>query len=766
MRIAYLSSSIIPSQKANSIQVVKMCNAFSESGHEVTLFCRLSKQHKDFNINDLKKYYGIKNDIELCRVSASNCSLLGGLEYAFKVYKSLNDLNINPDILYGRNLYSLIACHKLNIPIIYESHAAPTPGKRKILESYLFSGPQFKLLVVINKYLYDFYINNFNIFKNNPQKIILAPDGADLPETFTETQKINSCDKTPIIGYAGSLYPGKGIETIIKIVKVMPEYNFSIAGGTDSQIKTFKENYELNNINFEGFIPHSLIPEFLSKCDVLLAPYSDKVYCEDNKKTNISDWMSPLKIFEYMASQKPIIASNLPAIREILEDNKTSLLIDPDDISSWKKSIVKILCKPDFAKEISKNAYELLKRKYTWNIRVENIFKILKLKKSSNRIINKRSHKPIVIHIIGDLNVGGTERNLLKILSKLNNMYFEHRIITLFEQGKLADKFKAAGIRVDCANISKNIFSLISYKTVLKLIKKIKLINPVIIQTWLYHSNNFMNIFSKMLNIPIINSIRHDNPGSGSLKTVISAYLGAYISKIFNNRIIYCSESSFKNHTNIGYSQNKSFIITNGFIIPEIDKNQSNVQLKEKLNIPNSYKIAVNIGRYCSEKDYPTLFHSIKLVIDQYPQIVFILCGKGLENNNPTLSKINFFSEIKSNLILLGSQTNIENIMAGADFLVSSSSSEAFPNVIAEAMSVRTPCIATNTGETSKIIGDTGIVVEPKNPTALANAILKLSKCDKNRLYILGINAQNRIRNNYSLENSITQFENLYLSLI
>ncbi len=99
MRIVYLSSSIIPSQKANSIQVVKMCNAFAELGHEVTLFARLSEQNNDFSTNDLKNYYGIQNNIELYRLSASNCRLLGGLEYAFKVCRAIKKLNINPDIL-------------------------------------------------------------------------------------------------------------------------------------------------------------------------------------------------------------------------------------------------------------------------------------------------------------------------------------------------------------------------------------------------------------------------------------------------------------------------------------------------------------------------------------------------------------------------------------------------------------------------------------------------------------------------------------------
>ena len=760
MKIAYLSSSVIPSQKANSVQVVKMCNAFSELGHEVTLFAKTSEKPNSSDSEDIKEYYGINYPFKIHRLSASNIRLLGGLEYAYKVYNKIKDLKINPDILYGRNLYALTVCQKLNRPIIYESHATPVFG-RKLLEKYLFSLPQFKKLVVINKALYDYYINNFTIFKNNPKKILLASDGADLTKVISNRKIININNKSPIIGYSGSLYPGKGIDTIIELAKIMPEYNFVIAGGSEDEIKRFKKTYKLNNLYFHGFVTPSDIPAFLSECDILLAPYSQKVYSDNNKKINLADWMSPLKIFDYMSSGKPIIASNLPAIREILEDSKTAVLVDCDDISAWRNSIVKILCKPDFAKTISENAYELLKNKYTWKTRAEMVLSFVDSKNLSKYKV-KKAKKPVIVHIIGDLNVGGTERNLLKILSKMNNKHFEHRVITLFEPGKLTDYFIKAGIKVDCVKISKSLFSLNRPKAIFGLLKLIKFINPVIIQTWLYHSNNLIDLLSPFINKPIINSIRHDDPNAGTLKTRISAKAGAYISKIFNYPIVYCSVNSFKNHTKIGYSKNKTLIISNGFTIPEIDKKESKKHLKEKYNIPDNYKIAVNVGRFCPEKDYPTLFHTIKLVIDKHPQIVFILCGKGLERNNPKLSKLAYFSDIKTHLILLGSQSNIENIMAGTDFYVSSSSSEAFPNVIAESMSVRTPCIAANVGETSKIIGHTGIVVKPKNPIALANAVLKFINCGDAKLSILGLKAQKRIRKYFSLEKCISQFENLY----
>ena len=762
MKIVYFSNSYIPSEKANSIQVMKMCNAFSESGHDVTLFAKSSGNNNNADITSIQEYYGIKNNFNIFHVSASNFRLFGGLEYSYKAVKTLKNSNINPDIIYGRNLYALIACLKLNKPIVYESHTAPVSGKKQ-LECYLFSKPQFKRLIVINKSLYNYYFKNFDIFKKYPNKILLAADGADIESSYLkETKGIEK----PLIGYAGSLYPGKGIETIIKIAKLMPELNFAIAGGSPAQIAQLQKNNKLNNLIFKGFLKPSEIPQFLSQCNILLAPFSNEVYSENFKKINYSDWMSPLKIFEYMASKKPIIASNLPAIKEILEDKKTALLIDYNNISEWKNSIIKILCKPDLAKKLSNSAFELLKNNYSWELRAERVLKNISSKTLSNTVIAKSNNKPIVLHIIGDLNVGGTERNLLKIIPKLNNQFIEHRVLTLFEPGILAEDFIKVGIKVESAFIPRNIFNIISTNAVLKLIKQIRRINPTIIQTWLYHSNNLINLIYPFLKRATINCIRHEDPNAGSIKTKISAYLGAYISKIRDNFTIYCSETSLKKHVSIGYSNKRVLVVPNGFIIQNIDKIEAKTYLKIRLNIPDNYKIAINVGRYCPEKDYPTLFQSIKLVIEKKPDIVFILCGKGLEMNNSQLCSLPEYSSIKNHLILLGNQYNIEKIMAGADFLVSSSSSEAFSNVIAESMSVGTPCIATNVGESQNIVGDTGLIVEPQNPSKLANAIIKMMETADKDLCSLGIKARERISLKYSIEQTLNSYDLVYYILL
>ncbi len=543
----------------------------------------------------------------------------------------------------------------------------------------------------------------------------------------------------------------------------MPDCNFIIAGGSKTKIEEIKNKNYINNISFTGYIKPSKIQEFLSNCDILLAPYSNKVYSEYIQKNDISDWMSPLKIFEYMASKKPIIASNLPSLKEILEDKKTALLVDSKDTLAWKKSIEKILCKPEIAKKISENAFSLLKNNYTWKIRAKKVLDNLTFENISSSTNLNQASKAIILHIIGDLNLGGTERTMLKILPKLNNNHFEHQILTLFDLGCLAKDFQEAGIKVNCLNLSRSIIDFSNIKSIVKLIKRINIIKPSLIHTWLYHSNNLINILSPTLpQIPIINSIRHEDPKSGSLKTQISAIIGTILSNLKNNITIFCSESSKIKHLKMGYNPKKSLVIPNGFVIPDIDKEKSKTNLRQKLNISENSKIALIVGRYCKEKDYPTLLKAIKITIEKNPNIVFLLCGKGLENQNKELTNRIKQLRIENTIYLLGQQSNIEQIMASSDFLILSSNSESFPNVIAESMSVKTSCIATKVGETKNIIGDTGFIVESGNPQELANAILMFSNYDKQKLHILGEKAQSRIRNKYNLEKTINMYELIY----
>jgi len=178
--------------------------------------------------------------------------------------------------------------------------------------------------------------------------------------------------------YTGHLYDWKGAGVLLETAKQFPISNFQFSkdilfvfvGGTDNDIKNYElrfKNYE--NIRFEGRKPHGEIPIWLKAADVLVLP--------NTAKEKISKYYtSPLKLFEYMAAQKPIVASDLPSLREILNENN-SVFVKPDDPEALAQGIKKVLQNPELADKISKQAF-LDIQDYTWQKRAQKILNFMK----------------------------------------------------------------------------------------------------------------------------------------------------------------------------------------------------------------------------------------------------------------------------------------------------------------------------------------------------------------------------------------------------
>ena len=175
------------------------------------------------------------------------------------------------------------------------------------------------------------------------------------------------------IGYTGSLLEGRGIELIINLAAILPEFEFHIAGGSSFEIKKIK-NKSQSNIFFHGFLNQKKIEEFQSQMDILLAPYQLNTKIPGNKIT--TKWMSPLKIFEYMSSGNPFISSDIPVLKEVLTNNYNCLLCHPKKVNDWKKAILRIFNDKKLTKKIVENSLKDVSRKYTWKIRASKIVEI------------------------------------------------------------------------------------------------------------------------------------------------------------------------------------------------------------------------------------------------------------------------------------------------------------------------------------------------------------------------------------------------------
>ncbi|MFW6015710.1 MAG: glycosyltransferase family 4 protein [bacterium] len=369
MKIIYVSNAKIPSKTANSIHIMKICQAFSKKGHEVIL---VAPEYKDIEVgvDDVYGYYGVDNIFKIIKLPWKRIKGRGyiyGWEVAIVVSRE------KPDLVYGRSLTSCYFSSIITkVPIIFEAHQ-PIKDFGMIQEfcfRKLLKKQSFEKFVVISDSLKQYYIKNYNM---KSEKILVAHDGADCAPENIKLTKLQLIDNEKInVGYIGHLYKGKGMELISKLAKKCSWANFHVVGGLEQDINYWKKELDgVKNIYFYGFVPHSKTLCYGKAFDVLLAPYQKKVSGYGNKKANLSDWMSPLKIFEYMSLGKPIVCSDLPVLREILKNNYNGLLCDPENIDEWVKALKDLVADKKLTNRIGSQGKKDFLEKYTWDKRAE-----------------------------------------------------------------------------------------------------------------------------------------------------------------------------------------------------------------------------------------------------------------------------------------------------------------------------------------------------------------------------------------------------------
>lgn len=357
-KLLYLSNSIIPSSYANSVHVMKMCQALSYS-FEVELLCYTLE--KEFDIENVFENYGVKSKFQISSFYLKN--VRGKFfQKIFSILKKLNSYNKNETLIYGRDVYSVYLASLLGFKVIYESHGLPTTKLYSNIEKKLLNSNNLKKLIVISNKLKEFYLESDFQLKGNIIEVL--HDGAD--ELNLEQDKIDLGIGFHI-GYIGSLYyEGRGVDIILEIAKENLDKKFHLIGGKKDEIAYWKEKAS-ENVNFYGFLPHTDASKYLLSFDVVLMPYKKDLKLADSK-VNTSSWMSPMKMFEYMSAKKAIISSDLPVIREVLNKNN-SILVNCDNVNEWSLAINKLYNDRIFAKDIALNSFNDFNKYYTWKKR-------------------------------------------------------------------------------------------------------------------------------------------------------------------------------------------------------------------------------------------------------------------------------------------------------------------------------------------------------------------------------------------------------------
>jgi glycosyltransferase involved in cell wall biosynthesis len=363
MKIVTIAGATIPSDTANSMQVMKACQALVQIGHQVTLLVPGSRNTSI----DLRQHYGLQTDLPIEWLSSSSRRLF--------TWDSVRRARaLKADLLYSWFPQSAVFGLMSGLPVIFEIHIQPT-GLFGPLWHWAFAKlPGLRRLVSITRALVNLLEKDFHI-RFQSDDVVIAPNGVDLerfaslPDPVTARRQLGFHEARTVM-CTGHLYAGRGAELFLSLAKSLPEAQFVWVGGRSDDIKIWKQRAESDNVTFTGFIPNIDLPLYQAAADILLMPYSRSIMGSSGSADSAAV-ASPMKMFEYMAVGRAIVSANLSVIREVLNENN-AVFCEPDNKENWRLEIESLLADETRRIEIGNQARRDVEG-YTWVARAKRI---------------------------------------------------------------------------------------------------------------------------------------------------------------------------------------------------------------------------------------------------------------------------------------------------------------------------------------------------------------------------------------------------------
>ncbi len=371
-----------------------------------------------------------------------------------------------------------------------------------------------------------------------------------------------------------------------------------------------------------------------------------------------------------------------------------------------------------------------------------------------------------VVHCINGLNVGGAEMMLYKTTTRMARDRIATLVVSVMAVGPIGERIQHAGIPVVAFGKTPG---KPDPRMVWKLYRLLRREKPDVVQTHMYEANLYGVLAAKLARVPIIWGIRCSDMDLSLYSPLsrLSFQLGARLSHLPDATIVN-SEAGRTYHIARGYDGRRMVVVPNGF---ELDRFRPDAEARRafraELGLDDDALLVGRVARFDAMKDYATFAQAAGIAATQDARLRFVLAGERVTSENAELAHWVQQAGIASRAHLLGRRNDVPRVMAGLDVLVSSSAfGEGFPNVIGEAMACGVPCAVTDTGDSAFVVGDTGVVAPVRNPTALAEALLTLTRLPRAERAQRGQAARQRVAENFDIERVVARSEKLYADVL
>lgn len=372
-----------------------------------------------------------------------------------------------------------------------------------------------------------------------------------------------------------------------------------------------------------------------------------------------------------------------------------------------------------------------------------------------------------IIHIITSLKVGGAEIMLKRLLEFDPMAISNTEVVSLTALGVIGESLRAQGVKVHALNLSPSIFNIPI--GIGKLVTIIRGYQPEIIQTWMYHADLMGGLSAYLAGYKNIAwGIHHTSLSFGdSLKTRIVMKVCAVLSRWIPKKIICVANAARQTHIAAGYEASRMMVIPNGFDFSVLTSTErKRAAIRQTCYFSESDIVIGCVGRFHSVKGHDNLIKAAKTVTKQYSTVRFLLVGRDCDYNNAKLMHSIYDNGVQECFVLLGERNDVPDCLASMDIYCMPSRTEGFPLGLGEAMAMGLPCVATNVGDTTVLVGETAILVPPQNSQALAHGLLELIAMSEKQREKIGERAKERVMREFTIEKTHTLFKEVYKEML
>lgn len=380
MRIFYILNSRWPTIKAHGLQVAKTCQGLQEAGADVHLIVPRRHLHAQVVGSDPFELYGIHTRFPVTRLPSLDITR-GALFFVIQqtLFALVAGMYVlfRPGVIYTRDPFTAFLMTFTGKKVFWEAHRFPA-RPRSIVYRWLFRATS-GIVVITHGLKKLFMAHGMSADRVTVIADAVDPDEFSIPQSPEEARAVLGLPSHgPIIGYVGHLTTfgeSKGVEDLMSAFAIVhqknPEALLLIVGGSQSDLKPYQRlATELDlgeSVIFTGHQPHAKVPLYLRAADVLVMPYPNTEH--------YAHYMSPLKLFEYMAAGKPIITTDLPSVREVVGDDDVFFSL-PGNIDQLSDVMTLVLHHPDVAQEKVISTSHLIHR-YSWDVRGQQILSFI-----------------------------------------------------------------------------------------------------------------------------------------------------------------------------------------------------------------------------------------------------------------------------------------------------------------------------------------------------------------------------------------------------